>query len=245
MTYKGENFREIAPGLILVGQFGWLDTGVWLFHHESECFILEMPDYDAEDGKPRAWDLVRQYIEENNLHPKFISATHNHLDHFYCYPEFHDLFPSVPIIVHPSFFPREHVGKCVQPCFLEGGGTLGNAKPSVIVKNVPFYCYDGNLFETHLASEPLFVLHVPKHSRSDQMFVFRGSIISGDWWIGERDPNPNRVPVSIIQDSISFLQDFCKERNYVINNLFSVHANEFRRSINFHELMEETRKLKS
>lgn len=221
----------------MVGQFGRLKTGIWLIRHNDECAILELPDLHDDDPFC-SWEKISEYIEQEHLNLKFITATHNHGDHFDTYPQFYKTFPEVPIVVNPQFFQKRSISDFI------GCDDLYNAhsiKSATIKKGVPFYCFKGNYFEVDLGGEPMFLLPTPKHSWSDTMVVFRGSMITGDWWLGPGDPNPNQIPIDVINKSIDSLINFSRERNYRIHTLMSVHANEFRRGIDFIKLMEETR----
>ncbi len=221
-----------------MGRFGRLKTGIWLFAHETECMILEMPDQSIEDSISKPWKRIKEYIDQKKLNLKFMTATHVHADHFDTFPMFHSQFPQVPIIVNRHFFPNEKISFFISPEALENGTDLS---PSIRKKGVPIYCFETKCFETNLQGEPLFLIHAPKHSWSDTMLIFRGCIISGDWWIGPGDPNANQIPIDVINESLDYLQAFCRPKKYHVHSLFSVHANEFRRGINFFELLEQTR----
>ncbi len=229
-------FNDIAPGIQLASMFG--GTGIWFLRFGVECAIVEMPGTAKREHASRPWNLIGEYIEREHLQLKFSCATHDHWDHFSIYPQFHDRFPDAPIIVHQSFFPGEALTQFFTP---ENIAKRSLGKASLMRGGTPIYCFQGKSFETNLFGEPLYLIHAPKHCPTDMMVIFRGSMITGDWWIGPGDPNPNNVPFQTIHTSIDFLENFCRQKNYLIHNLFSVHANEFRRDINFEELMESTR----
>ncbi len=231
-------FDFIAPGIQLVGRFGRLKTGIWLLKYKSECMLLEMPDQSDKDPFRNPWDRIAKYIEQENLHLKFMTATHSHTDHFDTYPNFHNRFPKVPIVVNRLFFHKYNLISFIKPEDLD---IIGNINASIEIEGVPIYCFNEKCFETNLEGEQLFLIRAPKHSWSDTMVIFRGCIISGDWWIGPGDPNRNMIPLKTINESIDFLEAFIHKKNYHIHSLFSVHANEFRYGIDFIELMEQTR----
>lgn len=234
-------FDYIAPGIQLLGRFGRLETGIWLFRYNSECMILEMPDTSKNDPFKNPWERIANYIQSENLQLKFLTATHVHTDHFDTFPKFHEQFPNVPIIVNRFFFINSPISDFITAKDLNNLKVLIDIKPSIIFKKTPIYCFKDKKFETHLDGELLYLIHAPKHSRSDTMIIFRGSMISGDWWLGPGDPNANQIPIRTINESISYLIDFTRKKEYRIHSIFSVHANEFRRNINFEALMEETR----
>ncbi len=197
-----------------------------------------MPGTAKKEPANRPWDSIGEYVEENHLHLKFGTATHDHWDHFFIYPQFHNRFPNVPIIAHESFFPGEELAHFITPEDINKGEYQ---TASLIRNGTPIYCYKEPNIETDLAGEPLYLLHAPKHSLTDTMVIFQGSMIAGDWWLGPGDPNPNKVPLRTIHTSIDFLEQFCRQKNYVIHNIFAVHGNEFRWDVNFKESMESTR----
>lgn len=246
-----EYFETMAPGVILVGRFGWLETGVWLFRNDEECMILEMPDFDMDDNKnPNPWSLIQEYIQKEKLKIKFMTCTHAHLDHIDSFKQFNNAFPEIPIVWHEKFFKwGSYLGfkpfkKAYHENFMQGAFDFKNNPPSIICQKVPIYLWQGDCFKTNIGSEPLYILHVPKHSNSDTMIIFRGTMITGDWWWGPGDPNKNRVNLDVINQSIDKLINFVKNHNYIIKNLFSVHANEFHRDLTLDEyisLLESTR----
>jgi hypothetical protein len=200
--------------------------------------ILEMPDRHKDDPF-KSWEKLAHYIEDEGLHLRFITATHDHGDHFDTYPQFHQQFRKVPIVVNDIFLTRRGVkpSHTIKPKDLQ---SIDTVKPSMTSKGVPLYCYH-ETFETDLAGEPVYLVHAPKHSLTDQMTIFRGCMITGDWWLGPGDPNKNRVPIPTIHQSIDRIKSFLKQHHYTVHSLFSVHANEFRRDVDLDQLLEETR----
>ncbi len=236
-------FEDIAPGIQLLGRFGKVKAGIWFLRHEKECIIVEMPDITATDEIQTPWDTFHEYILENDLYLKFLTATHEQPDHFYSFSDFHGAFPDVPILVHRDFFldPEDvEVQRTYNPADLEEG-TLAIKPPSLELEGINVYCFDGETFETNLAGEPLYLVHAPKYSLSDTLVVFRGCLITADWWLGPGDPNYNHLPVGQVNNSINALLRLCQEKNYVIHSVFSAHANEFRRNVDFRALMEQSR----
>ncbi|MHA1733496.1 MAG: hypothetical protein ACTSU5_16225 [Promethearchaeota archaeon] len=236
-------FEEVSPGLKLVGRFGWSQTGTWLLEHGDECAVLEMPDVDEGDPLQEPWNAIGEYVEERDLYLKFVTATHDHEDHFNTFFEYHDRFPEAPVLVNASFFDSfadVEVGPVYGPRDLETG-VLVTMEPSAEVEGVPVYCFEGPVFETHLDGEPLYLVSAPKHSLSDTLVVFRGCLVTASWWLGPGDPNYHNVPAQLVNESIDRLLAFCRDRNYEIHSVFSVHANEFRRGVDFAALMEQSR----
>lgn len=235
--------REIAPGIHLLGTFGLGQTGIWLLRHEDECAILEMPPTTDDDPDAAPWETLDDVMDEEGLYLKFITATHQHPDHFDAFAEFYYQFDESPVLVHASFFEDEldvSDSRMFAPADLDEG-TLAMRPPTLEWADVPVYCYENDVFETHLAGEPLFLIHAPKHSLTDVLVVFRGCVITGDWWLGPGDPNWNAVPAGVVQASIDRVIQFTRDHEYVIHSAFSAHANEFRRGIDVVALFEASR----
>lgn len=244
-------FEIIAPGIILIGRFGSLSTGVWIFEHNLECVLLEMPDSNLKDTNTYSWEYAKQYIQQKKLQLLFMTVSHAHGDHIASYKEFHKAFPTTPIIWHKTFFENASYFGKQSLDYLYSSDVILNAiknekplKPSIIFEEVPIYCYKDDICSTDIGSEPFFMIHAPKHSRSDTMMIFRGCMISSDWHLGEGDPNKNRISEQTIQRTINLLLEFAQKMQYMIHSVFSVHANEFRRNINFETLMIQSGKLK-
>ena len=102
--------------------------------------------------------------------------------------------------------------------------------------------FSDDVYETNIEGEPLYLIHAPKHSSSDVMIVFRGTMITGDWWLGWGDPNWNKVPPVTSIKSIDRILDFLKNHKYVVTRLFSAHANDFRYGVNAESVLLETRR---
>ncbi|HMF30860.1 MAG TPA: hypothetical protein VKK79_05580 [Candidatus Lokiarchaeia archaeon] len=236
-------FEDISPGIQLLGRFGRYQTGIWFLRHQDECAIVEMPDITAADSIQTPWEELAEYILDHNLYLKFLTATQDLVDHFYSFSDFHGCFLDVPILVHRDFFldPEDvEVQRTYMPGDLEEG-MLALEDSSVELEGISIYCFEGDVFGTNLAGEPLYLVHAPKHSWSDTLVIFRGCVITADWWLGPGDPNYNQIPKDRVNQSIDNILRVCQERNYAVNSVFSAHANEFRRNVNFRELMDQTR----
>jgi flavorubredoxin len=245
-------FQTLAPGIILVGHFGWLKTGIWLLFHNKECMILEMPDFEPDENvKPIPWLLIQDYIQKEQLILKFMTCTHAHMDHVDSFKQFHNVFPDVPIIWHESFFKwgsyfgQKPLKKVYNENFMKNNNfLLDKNSVSIEHQNIPIYCWQGDFMETNLGGEVIYIVYVPKHSSSDTMIIFQGTMITGDWWWGPGDPNNNHINVDVINQSIDRLENFSTMKKYHIKNMFSVHANEFHRDLtdkDYLSLLESTR----
>jgi glyoxylase-like metal-dependent hydrolase (beta-lactamase superfamily II) len=226
----------IAPGVWLFHDPSKSRVGVWMLVHGNEGLLVETPalvyTYDE------IFQDIHRFCDDHQVTLRFITATHNHGDHFGGLFEFHEQFPTIPIVVNPAFFQKKSPHSLISSDKLFQND-LG--EPSVIHHDVPLYCFDGEIFQVILGGELLFLIHAPKHSLSDTMIIFRGCMISGDWWWGKGDPNWNDIPHDLINQSINRLIMFSRDYSYYIHSIFSVHANEFRWNVDFVQLLESTR----
>lgn len=248
MYYQKETYKEIAPGIFLIGRYGVLKTGIWILVDKDEAVIVEMPDL-LPDKSDNPMGSIKDFLRSNKLNLRFITATHSHKDHFLSTGLFYRTFPNIPIVVHESFLfdsiPYRKFDYYVTACSLKRKTSRPTLTANLITpynkNSFPLYLFKGIIFSYKLGREPLFLIHAPKHSSSDIMIIFRGTMISGDWWIGENDPNWNRVPKKIVDNSINTLIGFSRKHKYMINRIFSSHADNFLHNVDFFNLMERSR----
>ncbi|NMC06082.1 MAG: MBL fold metallo-hydrolase [Candidatus Lokiarchaeota archaeon] len=213
------NTRDVAPGIIVAMAEDQL-CGTWILHNGKSCAIVETPPKEI-DGETIPAELVARCIEERGLKPVLLTITHGHWDHCDGISTYWDVltdFPDMKLVCHESTF---------------------DVMPKL--KNF-FESFSEEIYETSIDGEPLYLIHAPKHSISDVMVVFRGTMITGDWWLGWGDPNWNKVPPAVSITSIDRILEFMKSHKYVITRLFSSHANDFRYGVNAEATMLETRR---
>jgi len=206
-------------GIELVGRFNWLQTGVWLLSHNGEAAVLEFPPSNLADGGfgPDPVDRAAEAAQEHGLNVKFLLCTHTHGDHFSrdVFQRMRERFPAaVPV--------------------LQGGFWLYTDHDT----GVQYFDVTTTL---HLGGEPLHLIHVPKHSMTDTMVVFRGTACTGDWELGTIRTVNEDVPVETRLRSCDRMIDFVRRTGYRIHSVFSVHANDRREGIDFAALMASTR----
>jgi hydroxyacylglutathione hydrolase len=190
--------RDIAPGIVLVMAEDQI-CNTWLLVHDKSCFIVDTPP-KADDGTTVPADLVIQYIEDNDLTPVGVTITHHHFEHIDGIAGFWDNLSGSDTckwICHESLLQHEPRLK-------------------------PFFdtVFQQPVFESNVSGEPLFLIHAPKHSLSDVLVIFRGTMITGDWWLGEGDPNLNHVDSDLAIASIDLVLETLKTRNYWVHRLF-------------------------
>jgi hydroxyacylglutathione hydrolase len=208
-------------GIYLVGQFNWFQTGCWLLVHQGEGAILEMPPPSLKGPSPTT--LAQECASKLSVASvKYLLCTHSHLDHF-----------SRRTYRHMrAAFPR------AEPCLQRGfRRRLGDEEG---------IRYFDEVLKLDLAGEPLFLVHAPKHSRTDTMVIFRGVACTGDWELGTIRSVHDwtriwAVPKARKLEAIARMERFPKEHNYAIHRIFSVHANDKREGVDFSKLMASTR----
>ncbi|MEX2755111.1 MAG: MBL fold metallo-hydrolase [Candidatus Sigynarchaeota archaeon] len=212
--------REVAPGIIVAMAEDQI-CGTWVLYHGVSCFIVEMPP-KAIDGDTIPALLISKCIEEKWLIPVGLTFTHAHFDHIDGISIYWDVladYPDMKFICHESaikFAPK--------------------------LKTYFDTVFSEDIYETNIEGEPLYLIHAPKHSASDVMIIFRGTMITGDWWLGWGDPNWNKIPAATSIKSIDRLLEFLKNHRYVVTRLFSAHANDFRYGVNVESVLLETRR---
>lgn len=248
MYYQKGTYKEAAPGIYLIGRYGVLNTGIWILAEGDEAVIVEMPAL-LPDKSDDPFGNIKDFLKHKRLDLRFITATHSHKDHFLSAGSFHKNFPNIPIVVHEGFLFNSMPYRKFDNYITSRSIKRNTFRPTLMAsfkspyhKNAfPLFLFKGLIFSFKLGKEPLFLIHAPKHCSSDTMVIFRGTMISGDWWIGENDPNWNRVPKNIINSSVDRLIDFSRKKNYMINRIFSSHADNLLHNVDFFSLMERSR----
>ena len=215
-----ETVRHVSPGIVLILAEKQI-CGTWLLVNGNSCMIVEMPPRISKLGISEPAELVLNYLHEHEIQPISITVTHHHWDHVDGIKAYHEkLRKYMPF----NWICHESVVK-IEPKLI---------KYFNIVFNQPIY-------ELFVENEPLYLIHAPKHSRSDVLVIFRGAMITGDWWLEAGDPNPNNIPANTSIASINRVLDFLKNRSYKVHSLFSVHGNDFRYDQNVEKVLQITR----
>lgn len=207
-------------GVFLVGRFNPFRTGCWLLVHNGEAAVLEMPP--SGPGEPTPAEAVRAALSHcPGVKVTHLLCTHAHADHF-ATSTFHALRTAFPD---------------AEPCLHVGFRRKAGAEYGVRY-------FTGEL-RLAIGGEPLFLVHAPKHSDTDTMVIFRGSVCTGDWELGMLrsvyDWAGWGVPTEKKLESIARMEWWPGEHNYVIHRVYSVHANDRREGVDFPALMASTR----
>jgi hydroxyacylglutathione hydrolase len=101
--------------------------------------------------------------------------------------------------------------------------------------------FDGDFWRGYLGGEPIYLIHAPKHSPGDLLIIFKGAMITGDWYIGDlKDCNDLVHPMDKIR-SVDRVMEIVRAMNYNIHMLFSAHGDCLYYDADFFSLMEESK----
>ncbi len=206
-------------GIALLGRFGPQQVGCWLLAHGRTCAVLELPPAAADEVSPAVHAL--RAARETSLTVRYLLCTHAHSDHF-SERTLHDMWAAFPFAT-----------LCLQAGFrrlVDGGNSLR--------------CFDSEL-RLDLDGEPLVLVHAPKHSASDTMVVFRGTVCTGAWELGTlrsiHDGGPLAVANPVKLAAVSRMERFEQDHDYRVHQLFSVHGTDRREGVDLPGLMRQTR----
>ena len=214
--------KTLSDGVLLLGRYGDFRCGTFLLHHGGCAAVVECPPWRRARNPVNAVRRVAR-SRRHRRRVERILLTHAHLDHAGALAAFAAAFPEALPTLHRSQIEDAGFRWIIRPTLPQG------MKAEVV---------DGDHVELALAGEPLHLIHAPKHSLHDVMVVFRGVLISGDWWLGPGDPNPSRVPLAVRRRSVERMMAFGER--YIVHTVVSAHANDIRRDVHFGRLMAAT-----
>lgn len=218
--------KRLAPGVVRIGPFGPYKNAVWLFHHRGEAAIAEMPPYRNWEQKP--WNAVKKYLKKHGLTLKYALLSHVHMDHCLTLPSFRNVFPDTTFVAHRSFMDSPLAWRLSRRIGLT---------PWELFDEV----YEGDIKVLELGGEPLLLIHCPKHSQTDQFVIFRGTAMTGDWFLGDlKDCNALVHPAEKIR-SVERVQSWLHRLDYSVSRAFSGHGDCLFYEVDFDRLLEKSK----
>jgi len=211
MTFGEMEAGPRASGIHLLGIYGPYRCGAWMLVSGKECALVECP---LERGASKAVEDARSMIAREGLHLKYIIPTHTHLDHAAGIKAYQKAFPKAKIVGHASF------------------------ASSWLARYLDAY-YTGSTQVLPLGGEPILLMHAPKHSPEDTLVIFRGTCLSGDWIWGRYPEGRNLVPNKVIARTLERVNQVLSESRYHVHTIFSSHANEARRGVDFPSMLSD------
>lgn len=213
-----------APGILKLGPYGPYNNCVWLFFHRGEAAVIEMPPFHRDEER-EPWLQTAEVLQERNLRLKYGLLSHAHLDHCQTLLEFRRAFPDAHFVGHRSQAENRMLRRLALNRWHEPGRIFD-------------VVYDGDIKALELGGEPLYLLHCPKHSQTDQFVIFRGTAMTGDWFLGDlKDCNALVSPSDKIR-SIERVQEWLQRLQYHVSRAFSAHGDCLYHEVNFHRLLE-------
>jgi len=226
--------KKVADGFTILKRYGPLKNACWILEHAGEAAIVEMPPFKKGEKPP--YEKAGIYLKEHKLFPKYATLTHPHWDHSQTLPQFRAAFPQTRFIAHESFL--------WDPFFRYMIRNVRTARgKSWVMGGYRFFdeIFSADLYKGDLGGEPLYIIHAPKHSYEDQLIIFRGAMITGDWYMGNlKDCNnlvKSRDKIKAINRTIKIVRDL----NYHIHMLFSGHGDALFYDADFFSIMEASK----
>ena len=225
--------KEVAPGITILKRYGAYQNACWLLQAGNEAAVVEMPMFKSKELPPHR--RVEQYVRRRKLHLKYALLSHGHVDHCYSLPLFRNEFPKTRFVSHRAMVEDRHfVHLMARNRFMpwhdwvEGRYRLFDE------------LFDGPLWTGTLGGEPIHMIYAPKHSYTDHLIIFRGAMITGDWFLGDlRDCNAIVRPDDKIR-SIQRAAAVVAGLNYHVHMLFSGHGDCLFYRVDFFDMMRRS-----
>lgn len=226
--------KQVAPGYTILKRYGPYKNACWVLENGGEAAVVEMPLYSKGEKAP--YLKLATYLKKHKLRLKYGLVTHGHVDHCKTLPEFRLKFPGTHFVAHRSMVEDRSFLKIMMrspalplQAWNEGSFRLFDE------------IYDGHLWSGTLGGEPLHLIYAPKHSYTDQLVLFRGGMITGDWYLGDlRDCNALVRPEHKVQAIDQAVQIVHGLRHHV-HMMFSGHGDCLYYRVNFHQMMAKSK----
>lgn len=230
------NAKLMSDGVSLLGRFGPMGCGAWLFSSGGEAALFEAPEYSVvKEISPAI--VAQRELRSRSLDLKYVMISHPHHDHFMSLWEYRSLFPDAVFIAHKTTSYVRHHDCC--------GDIV--SKPEVW-QALPGHdetfdlLFEENVVEFPLGETFFTILYAPKHSPSDTVIYFNGCLFPGDWWLFEGDPVNCHSAAGASCEAIDRLVAYVSMRKMKVHTVFPSHANNILRDVDFFEMMRRTRK---
>lgn len=226
--------KNIAPGFTILKRYGAYKNACWVLQNGNEAAVVEMPMFTSKEKPP--YERLRSYLKRRKLRLKYGIVTHGHVDHCKSLPEFRLNFPEASFVTHRSMLQCQSFLRIMArnrhlplQAWNEGKFSLFDD------------VFDGTLWSGHLGGEPIHLIHAPKHSYTDQLVVFRGAMITGDWYLGDlRDCNAIVRPEHKIE-SIDRALRTVRAMNYRVHMMFSGHGDYLNYRADFNGILQQSK----
>lgn len=228
--------KHPADGFTIIKRYGKLKNACWILENNGEAAIVEMPPYSRGEKPP--YDKAMAYFKKNRLFPKYALITHPHWDHCQTLPQFKNKFPQTRFVAHQSFLEDPFLRYMLRNLRIQnihGGNWI------IPGQNFFDFVFQNDFLQLDLGGEPLIVLHAPKHSYGDLLIIFKGAMITGDWYLGDLTDCNDLVNPRDKIISINRVMDTVKGLGYHIHMLFSGHGDALFYNADFFSIMEQSK----
>lgn len=209
--------KEVSPGIWMLGPFGPYRNACWILARGDEAAIVEMPSPKTRQARP--WLAAKKTLKKLGLRAKYAFLSHAHVDHCSSIVQFREAFPQADFVAHRSVL----------------DGRLRYQR------DVFDHLFRGRRWTGWLGGEPVHIIYAPKHSYSDQMIVFRGAMLTGDWFLGDLKDCNALVPPGEKIRSIEALQAEIRSLDYHVHMMFSAHGDCLYYQVDFERMMERSK----
>ena len=228
------SMKQIAPGYTILKRYGPYKNACWVLENKGEAAVVEMPMYSSHEKPPH--ERLASYLRRRKLRLKYGIVTHGHVDHCKSLPQFRLQFPDTTFVTHRSMLEDRHFLKIMArnrhlpiQAWNEGSFRLFDE------------IYEGQLWTGFLGGEPIHLIYAPKHSYTDQLLLFRGAMITGDWYLGDlRDCNALVRPEHKVQ-AIDQAVDIVRGLRHHVHMLFSGHGDCLYYRVDFDRMMQRSK----
>jgi hydroxyacylglutathione hydrolase len=218
---------HLAPGILKLGPYGRHRNAVWLLVNGDEAALLEMPNY-RQGREARPWSAAKRCLRGIGARLKYALISHAHIDHCQSLVKFRETFPEAHFVAHQSQAESAMVARLAW----SAGYPPADIFDQVFSDDVCFLDLNG---------EPLILLHAPKHSASDVMMAYRGTALTGDWYLGDlKDCNALVHPAQKVH-SINRVQSWLRHLDYDVKRAFSGHGDCLLMDVDFQRLLEQSK----
>lgn len=226
--------KMVADGITILNQYGRFRNACWVLHNGNEAAVVEMPPYSRGRERAPHMDVLR-FIRRNRLSLKYALLSHPHWDHCKTLLSFRQRFPRTPFVAHSSFF--EMSDSVLAP----RRGRMSPDEYRRMICRIFQVIFSGDVWKGTIGGEPLYIIHAPKHSYTDLLIVFKGAMITGDWYIGDLRDCTALVSRQDKIASINKVIRIMKSLKYNIHMLFSAHGNHLFYDADFYSILRESR----
>lgn len=226
--------KQVAPGYTILKRYGRFKNACWVLQNGGEAAVVEMPMYSAKEKPP--FERLASYLRRRKLRLKYALVTHGHVDHCKSLPDFRLTFPQTRFVTHRSMVEDRHF-LSIMARHPKMPMTAWNRGDFRLFDEV----YEQPVWSGTLGGEPLHLVYAPKHSYTDQLVVFRGGMITGDWYLGDlRDCNAIVRPEHKKQAIDNALHSVRALRHRV-HMMFSGHGDCLYYDVDFETMMQRSK----